>query len=332
MLRGDNVKTQFCAPAFKQTLRSFSRCIHLSGSFDEAEEDECNGATTDKDATSFEKVISQRRWGRLMSRQGDDSDDEKPLRPGNNQYGARGIPKCYNCRMKKFKVRSPKRSLTGECEYGADLTAACRNCVALGIECGRKLSPTEFKQQQQVQDHQENTRAATEAGMIDFSNSSPRTQQVLRTVLGITQAQLQNHAAATPEVVYYGVATQLMAHYPQTEIMQPVATAVQPAPLPMSTFPAAGSPTITHGGPHPYPSMYSVPPGVYTPYHPGPTSAPIQSTPGYGVPSTSAGVSPAGSPISPHQAVPGQQPWHPNWYTHYHQQPPGSVSPTNLRD
>jgi hypothetical protein len=106
---GDNVKTQFCAPALKQTLSAFSRCVHLSREFDEAEEDECNGATTDKDASSFEKVTSGAEMtGELMSRRTDDSDDEKPLRPGNNQYGARGIPKCYNCRMKKLKVRSPE--------------------------------------------------------------------------------------------------------------------------------------------------------------------------------------------------------------------------------
>jgi hypothetical protein len=200
--------------------------------------------------------------------------------------------------------------------------------VDLGIDCGQKLSPTEFKQQQEFQEQQENTRAAAEAGgMIDFSNSSPRTRQVLQAVVGITQAQLQSHAAATPEAVYYGVATQLMAHYPHSGMTMPlVPTGVQTAPVPMSSFPPAGSPTITHGAPQPYP-VYAGPPGGYMPYQTAPTSAPIQTTPGYGVPSSPAGVSPAGSPISPHQVVPGQQPWPTNWYTHYHQPPPSSVSP-----
>jgi hypothetical protein len=44
-----------------------------------------------------------------LHRKHDDSEQEKrhPSRSGNNQYGASGVPKCYNCRLKKFRV-SPK--------------------------------------------------------------------------------------------------------------------------------------------------------------------------------------------------------------------------------
>lgn len=44
-----------------------------------------------------------------LHRRQDDSEQEKrhPSRSGNNQYGASGVPKCYNCRLKKFRVLPP---------------------------------------------------------------------------------------------------------------------------------------------------------------------------------------------------------------------------------
>jgi hypothetical protein len=41
------------------------------------------------------------------SRRDDDDDEPDPpptLRTGNNQYGAIGTNKCYQCRIKKFRV------------------------------------------------------------------------------------------------------------------------------------------------------------------------------------------------------------------------------------
>jgi hypothetical protein len=35
----------------------------------------------------------------------EDSDAIPPFKMGNNQYGAAGTNKCYNCRIKKYKVR-----------------------------------------------------------------------------------------------------------------------------------------------------------------------------------------------------------------------------------
>jgi hypothetical protein len=41
-----------------------------------------------------------------LYRRKDDSEENRPPpgRGGNNQYGASGIPKCYHCRLKKFRV------------------------------------------------------------------------------------------------------------------------------------------------------------------------------------------------------------------------------------
>jgi hypothetical protein len=59
------------------------------------------------------KSAKRRRYGLRIpdgaddSRRSDGSEGSEtipPFKPGNNQFGAIGTTKCYNCRIKKYKV------------------------------------------------------------------------------------------------------------------------------------------------------------------------------------------------------------------------------------
>jgi hypothetical protein len=78
----------------------------------------------------------------LIRRRKDDSDDEKQhptVRSGNNQYGAIGTDKCYQCRLKKLRVRSDLKGLIfSACTTAIILKVSVRTAKHLILIAARK--------------------------------------------------------------------------------------------------------------------------------------------------------------------------------------------------
>jgi hypothetical protein len=162
--------------------------------------------------------------------------------------------------------------------------------------------------------------------VVDLRNDSPRSRQVLETVLDVTRRQLRSQDKADQADVLRRVAQELMTTVPQSTVSM-FGIGIQPAGVHMPTFTAGSATIMAPIGVPPYPihapSGYHVPPGGYMPFQ-GPPAGPQPAGQRFMVaaptsaPSTSRPQT--ASPSQP-EMIPGQPTW--DWYgAQYQQRPP----------